>query len=380
MNAAQLRKIRDGIVVTALDSTSEVDKGATAAARKIFDQLCRLPLAQELIPQDPANGNGYAANSRHDAASRVDSQTLAFFARELEYVYSEVEREEYADLPMAEGEIIPLDSSVPEGAETFSYYVYGAVGVARFMSGYASGSLPLVTIKGAKVTGNVEPMANGYAYDTRDARNAQHTGMPLEPELAFAARRGHEELLQRTGLWGRMDLGIPGLLNHPNIIQSTPGTSAGAGDDTWPNKTPDEIIADIVTLIDTVDEVTFGKEKVNAVRMSRARYNFIKTLRLGVGDGTLTVLKYVQEMYPEVKFGVLEELAGDHSDGNLPAGSHAMFAYTAGNKKKASLVVPMPFKQHPVQQDGLTFKVPCESSTGGVKMKSPLMCNMMEGI
>lgn len=382
MNAAQLRKIRDGIMVTHIDGGKRtVDSAATSHARQIFDQLAKLPLSAELIPANgAANGTEYVKDGRGRVVGRTDSQTLAFFARELEFVYSEVEREEYADLPMANGDIIPVDTSLPDGAETFKYYLYGAVGVARFMNGYSSGSLPLVTIKGAAVPGNVETFANGYAYSTRDARNAQFTGMPLEAELAFAARRAHEELLQRVGLWGRADLGLPGLLNHPNIIRSTPGTSAGAGDDTWPNKTADEIIADVVTAIDTVDEVTFGKEKVNAVRMSRERYNLIRTYRMGAGDGTLTILKYLQEMYPDVTFGVLDELNASNSDGNLDAGTHSLFAYTAGNKRKASLVVPMMFRQYTVQQEGLMFKVPCESSTGGVKMKSPLMCNRMDGI
>lgn len=373
MQRSALRKMRDSIEIR--DHENRVDSDATASARQVFDDLIDLPLHKHLLP----------GGERHDAANggrgyRNDSQTLPMFARMLEQILTEVEKEEFAELKMANGDLIPIDTSINEGAETYSYYVYSAVGVARFLSAYAGQSLPLVTIKGAKVSGRVEPMGNAYAYTTHDVRNAQFAGVPLESELAIAARRAHDELLHSTGLWGREDLGLPGLLNHPNIIISTPGTSAGAGDDTWPNKTVDEIIADVVTLIDTVDEVTFGMEKVNRVLMSRERYNFIKTLRMGTGDGTLTVLKYLEEMYPEVTFDKLNELSGDNSDGNLAAGSHSMFAYTSGNKRKASLVVPMMFRQHPVQQEDLTFKVPCESSTGGVKMPRPLMCNRMDGI
>lgn len=338
----------------------------TDAQRKLFDRLTGLTLTAELV--------------REDQQGRSDSNTLPMFARQLEQVLTEVEKEEFAELRMANGELIPIDTSINEGAESYVYYLYTAAGIARFLSSYSGGSLPMVTMEGAQVRGNVEPFGNSYGYTTRDVRNAQFAGLPLESELPIAARRAHEELLQKVGLWGREDLGLPGLLNHPNITIATPGTSSGGGDDTWPNKTVDEIIADVVSVIDTPEEITFGIEKVNRVLISRSRFNLIKTLRMGTGDGTLTVLKYLQDMYPEVTFEKLNELDGDQSDGNLDAGSHSMFAYTAGNKRKASLIVPMMFRQYPVQQRDLQFVVPCESSTGGVKMPRPLMCVRMDGI
>lgn len=375
MRTASLKKVRDSIVMR--DDAGKVDAEATASVREVFDQICSLQLHTMLMP---GGERGDASANDGRGYQRNDSQTLPMFARMLEQVLTEIEREEFAELRMANGELIPIDTSINEGAETYTYYVYSAVGVARFSSAYSSGNLPLVSMQGAKVTGNVEAMENGYAYTTRDIRNAQFAGLPLETDLAIAARRAHDELHHKTGLWGREDLGLPGLLNHPNIIISTPGTSAGAGDDTWPNKTVDEIIADVRSLIDTVDEVTFGIEKVNRVLISRERFNFIKGLRMGTGDGTLTVLKFLEAIYPEVTFEKLNELAGDNSEGNLAAGSHSMFAYTAGNKRKAALMIPMSFRQYPVQQDGLRFVVPCESSTGGVKMPRPLMCNRMDNI
>lgn len=335
----------------------------TDSLRKLFDRLSATELGEELV--------------RLDESERRDASSLLWFTRQLEHVMAETEQEEFAELRMANGELVPIDSSIPDGAETFTYFAFSAVGIAQFTSGYSNGEFPLVTLKGAKVTGNLEVMENGYAWSRRDIRNAQFTGFGLETELSVAARRAHDELLNRTGLFGREDLGLPGLINHPNITVTDAAVGASTFT-TWATKTVDEILADVNTLINTVNSITFGIERVNRVLIPREQWLLIKVLRIGAGDGTLTVLKYLEETHDGVTFEPLNELAAANSNGNLTA--DALLAYTAGNKRKLSLIAPMPFTQHPVQQENNMFKVPCESSTGGIKLTAPLSVHRMDGV
>lgn len=325
--------------------------------------------------------------------ARTDAQSLAYFTRQLEYVYTETENEEFPELRMANGEIIPIDTSVPEGAETFTYYVHSTTGLAEFQSAYSHGTEPQVSVKRAKVNGNVERMRNGYEWDVQDLQNAQFVGDSLDTELASAARRAHDQLLNDTGLYGREDIGLPGLLTHPNITVSDAADN-GSGSTQWADKTPDQIIEDVNDLINTVEVVTFGVEKVNRVLMPRAQYLLIRSLRLGVGDGTLTVLDYLRDTYQQdgVAFEILNELGTEFSTldkrtqqtgvaDRLNNGQQdAIFAYTAGNTRKAALVVPMPFRQYPVQTKGFLFSVPCESSTGGLRMPKPLSAHRKDGV
>ncbi len=343
----------------------------SAELRKLFDQLCSLPLSNQL------EAEGRQDQLDRGQEPREDTSSLLWFSRQLEHVMEQVEGEEFPELRMASGSVIPIDTSVPEGAETFTYFLFSATAIAQFSAGYAKGELPLVTLKGAKVNGNIEPMVNGYAWSTRDIRNAQFTGFGLETELATAARRGHDQLLNDTGMWGQPDLGLPGFVNHPNITV-TDAADNGSGSTFWEDKTPDQIIADVNTLINTVATTTFGMERVNRVEMPLSAWLLITTLRLGPGDGTLTVIKALQEFHPNVTFDALNELAASQSDGNLA--EDAIIAYVGGKKNKLALIQPMPFRQHPVQQDDLMFKVPCESSTGGVKLKAPLSVHRMDGI
>lgn len=308
----------------------------------------------------------------------ADAQGALFFARQLEYVMRELYREEFDDLPFANGEIIPFDTEIPENARTFLWYLYTGLGIARFINSYARGNLPLVTMQAAQRTGRVQPFGNAYAWSTQDIRDAQFAGYPLSTELPSWAKRAHEELLNDTIAWGREDLGLPGLLNHPNItISDSPANGTGSST-FWSAKSVDNILADVFTLITTPTRLTRGREKVNMVLLPLAEMLLLQTLRMGTGDGTLTVLGYIQAAYPGVQFKTVEELSASGSLGNLSTDS--AYAFTSGDPKRARAVAPILFRQYPVQQQDLMYKVPCESTTGGTIVQRPLMAHRMDGI
>lgn len=327
--------------------------------RRTFDKLVLLGAAQTIALEGPANGKRY------------DAQSLAITARQLEHVMAEVYEEEFPDLRMANGDVIPIDTSVPEGAETFTYYLYSAIGVARFSSAYSSRTSPRASITGAKVSGNVENMEGSFGYTARDLRNAAFANLPLDAMLAVAERRAHMELLNKTGMWGREDMGLPGWANHPNISIVEPIT----GD--WTTATVDQIIADVNALVTNAEVISFGLRKTNAVELPRQREILLRTRRLGAGDGGMTIMDFLTKAHPGVSFKVLNELDPANSDGNLD--DMTAIAHTV-DKRLASLIVPMPYRQYPVQQHGLNFEVPTESSTGGVKMPEPMIVTRMEGI
>lgn len=341
-------------------------------ARAIFALLAADPLMAAALRQD----RGDLATPEPDAA-RQDSQTLAAFARQLEHVMTETYEEPFPDLGMASGQVIDIDSSVPEGAESFVYYVYSGASLARFSSAYSGGTAPTTTIQGARVTGNIESMENAYEYSFRDLRAAAFAGVPLDSMLAKYAKRGHEELLQEAGLWGREDLGLPGFVNHPNITVTQAAADGTASSREWADKTVDLILRDHRVLIDTPGQLSYGMRETTHVLYSREEMRLLSSLRMGAGDGGYTVLKFLRETYTGVEFGVMLELAASQSDGNLDA--NAALAYVK-NREFLRLVAPMAFKQYPPERRDLKIRVMCESSTGGVICKEPLTVHRLDGV
>lgn len=327
---------------------------------------------------------GQAMTHSRDGRIRLDSQLALYSTRQLEQILTESYEEEFAELRLANGDLVPIEGDLNAGAKTWTYYVYTANGgVAQFMAGYASGDMPIVDVQGVEVTRNIHWIHEGYAYTVKDLAHAAFANDNLDSRNATAAKRAHMEQWQLTGLWGREDLNIYGLLNHPNITVSDAADN-GSGSTFWSAKTPTQIIADVNTLINTVDELTFGIETVTRVVIARPEYNLIKTTQLSNGaDGTsTTILKYLREIWNDegrnVEFQVLNELDAANSDGNLS--NNSMFAYPANNAKKLSFKVAMDYTQHPIQQEDLNLKVPAVSAIGGIKCPVPLALHRMDGI
>lgn len=314
-----------------------------------------------------------------DSKGKADAQTLPFFERELEQVLTQTYERKFPELAMANGEIIPISSEVDEGAENYTYYMYEPTGIARFMTAYADSDMPMVSIRGAKVTAPVEPMEVGYGWSTRDIRNASFARRPLDSRLAMAARKAHDQRVHITGLWGREDLGLTGFVNNPNITVADAPAGAGGGSNPeyWVNKTPDEIVADIAMVIDGVRTLTNKVENVTHVAISDPLYLYIRRTRLGTIGESKTILTYIKEVWDTVEFYGLIDLQASNSLGNLT--EDCMIGY-AKDPEKCSLEIPMPFKQYPVQAEGLRFKVPTESSMGGVKCPYPLSIYRLDGI
>lgn len=306
---------------------------------------------------------------------RKDAATLPHFARELEHVYSKTYDKRWPELKMANGDVVPIDRSVPTGAETYTYYSFEGVGVAVFLNTYAGRDLPRVNMIGTKTTGNIESLGNSYGYTIQDIRNSQMTGRPLEPFLATTARQAHDQAWNTTGYFGRGDLNMLGFLNHPNItILDAAPTGTGSATE-YSTKTPDLIIADVNALINSIPDTTNGVEKANRCAFPQAQYSLLASTRLT--DSSETILSFLQKVHPEVEFLALQELAAAKSGGNLSV--DAAIAWRQ-DEEHASLVIPQPFEQFPVQVDGLDFVVPCHSRFGGIKMQYPLSVARQDGI
>lgn len=311
-------------------------------------------------------------------AAYHDAQTLVAVARQLEHVIAEVYEEEFPELPVATGEIIDIDTSIPEGAQSFVYYMYTAAATALFAVDYSTGDAPTASVAGASVRGNVEPIENSFGWHIRELRAANFAGIPIENMLAIAARRAHLELAQRTFIFGREDIGLPGFVTHPNInVIDAPDDGAG-GSSFWADKSFDLIARDVTLLVRTTERISFGMRRVNWVLLPREEMIRLETTFLDTTNASnLTQMEALQRLHPGVTFRPLNELATSFNGGRLPTDS--AIAYVR-NRSIFRAVYPMQFLQHAPEMRSLETHVPCESSVGGVILKEPPTVTRLDGI
>lgn len=302
----------------------------------------------------------------------ADADGQIFFARQLEYIESEVYKVEYQDLKWRS--MFPIDTSVPEGVKSTTYQVFDKAGKSKWINTGAK-DIPRVDVAGKDVNDPVHWGANSYGYNIGELASAQYLGMSLDVMKADASRRAHEEMMS-TAVWtGNPELGFTGVFTTGNGIPRTT-VPTGVGGVTWNLKTPDEILADVNLGFSKVVEDTKEVELPTHMALPTKQYNDIATRR--VTDTAETILSYLVRTSPWIA-GPDRIVSIPELDGAGAAGVDVAFIYTK-NPRKIQTIIPKDITFLPVQQHGLEYVVYCVIVFGGLRIRYPLSAHILEGI
>lgn len=351
-------------------------KGPNVAAQRTWDALYR-------GSQDFAQWVGAEVMWR--AERRGDAVDTAFAARQLEYVYTTTVETEFEHLPFADESdpLIPWDTSVDPGAETFVYYLTETSGTAVFIATMAGDDdLPSPSIYGAEVQGRCQSFASQIVVTVQQLRRAAFAGRNIQADLGVGDKRAHAELLNDVAAWGREDLGLPGFLNHPQIVRVVAAEVSSSTH--WSTKAAGDLIADVLALVNGIVDDTNDIYRPDTIAMPGRYIRLLAQTRLsedGSGGDMTTAMEYLEKALAKagtpITFRRCEQLRASKSNGYLE--TDAMIAYSR-NEGHVSLVVPMWYEMLAVQQEGFKLKTPTESMIGGVKFPVPATAAMMTGI
>ena len=201
---------------------------------------------------------------RHDFAAldgqrfaHAEAQPIGYMTDNLQAILSVVEEVLYTDFRL-DG-FIPIFTTVPEGAKTYSYRVLDRVGRGRFIDNDGSNA------PSANTSLSLVPYTLEYAgivpeWTVEDVRAAMFGGVALDAETIVAATTGAMDHIETVGLMGDAEHGLKGLVN-----QRTTGANSVARADaaaTIDSMTGDEIVEflqkEVTTLITSSAEV-FGR-------------------------------------------------------------------------------------------------------------------------
>lgn len=310
---------------------------------------------------------------------RTDAANAPSMGRELEHVFATNVEIQYPGLPMADGQVLPIDSSVPASKKFFIYYVYDGGGIARFLDSYAQSDMPTVGVSAKEVIGKTQDGGSAYTLNWREILESSNMpGLNLESRKAQLTRRAQAQLHSDTGWYGSTKHNFHGLLTHPNITVTPAPLNAGLTSTSWRNKTFEEIMSDFDLLINTPELLTNKIHKVNTVMIPHSLFLFLKTIVVNSANSSnITILKLLQEIYPGVEFMGMLELQANKSDGRLATDVAIAFERST---MTGSLVIPEVYLQMAPHWDGLEAKVATVSVFGGTKIEMPLAFNLMPGV
>jgi hypothetical protein len=319
---------------------------------------------------------------RTDSADdRVDAGEAAYVLKALEYVYAEAANKEYPEL-LAKT-LIPVDTRVPSGAESWSYYQWDRVGKAKFIQNYAT-DFPNVAAFLTRFNKPVAGVGVGYQYTIQDLRAAMAVqfgqGAQLDQIFADTARMAHEMFIDDVAAYGSSTRGIDGFVTHGSI----PAVAVSAGGGAWTtalatvNDTNNAIIvADLNKLTQSVEQATLGIRKPDTLILPlsvKPRVMVPSSISQFQSGSLMKLWLEQQDTIKNVFFW--SKLDAAQSNSNLTAGIARAMVYKR-DPSVVSLVIPQLFEQFPPQARGMAFKVPCHSRIGGIKLPYPLACATM---
>lgn len=299
-------------------------------------------------------------------SERKDANESALFARQLEHVYSKTYDIKYPEFKARL--FIPLDSSVPTGAETYTYRQFDEVGMAKLIANYAD-DLPDVTVFGKEFTGYCRGLGTAYSYSIQDVRRAAMAGMPLEMTLAQVARRVTEAKIDKLAAFGDSDAQLKGFLNHANVPLVTPITG------TWSGATADQIVADLDKLVNSIVTGSKGIHVPDTLLLDLGSFTLLNSKQRSTASDK-TILAWYLENNAFIK-------NIDHwyllATANAALNGPRIVCYQR-SPENLGLVIPQEFEQFPPQAKNLAFRVPCHARCGGVKVTYPLAIAYMDGV
>lgn len=302
--------------------------------------------------------------------NRLDANESIYFARELEHIKArsyDIKRAKLSGF-----ELLAVSTEAGAGAETITYTQYDTVGAAKIIANYAD-DLPRADVNGKQFTSPVRGIGISYGYSVQEIRASEMVGKSLDARKASAAYRGHEETINRLIFTGDSEYDLPGFFTNANVpLYVIPANGTGSTK-LWVNKTPDQILADMNGIVNSVLTVTKGVHRVNELWLSIENYTYVNTtIRGSMSDKT--ILQVFLESQPGVSVKMVLECGGAGA-----GGTNRMVALE-NNEDNVAIELPMMFMQHSAQQVNLEFTVPCESRYGGVIWRYPLSGAFADGI
>ena len=301
---------------------------------------------------------------------KLDSNESVFFQRELEHVKARSYDAKLKELKALS--LIPISTDAGEGATEITFRRYNSVGIAKVIADYAK-DFPRVDVYGEEETVRVKSLGSSYGYSIKEIRSSQMAGKSLDTRRAMAARRAHDEAVNKMALYSDPVNKTNGLLDYPGITEVVLPSDGTGNSRKWEDKSADQIIRDINLVVNAIMLPTYGKEAPDTLLLPLKLYNLITDLRLSNTDTTL--MQYILKNNAHIRrIEYLLEL-----DGSGAGGSDRILAGTF-DEEHITLEIPHAFEQFEPQQEGMEFTIACHSECAGTIIYYPLAFAFADGV
>lgn len=241
-----------------------------------------------------------------------------------------------------------------------------------------STAIPGVSINGKKVVLPLRLLAREVSYTSVELERSQLTGQPIDAQKMDALNTLYQMNTDQMVYIGSSDVSATGLINDASVTVDTAATGL-TGSALWVNKTADEILADVNTLLNNSWKAAAFAVCPSDLLLPPAQFSYIASQKVS-SAGNVSILKFLKENSislqvngKELNINPVKWLTGSGS-----AGADRMVAYTNAEDRVRFPMVPV--RRETAYYQGIRFTAPYLWAFGQMELVYPETLRYMDGI
>lgn len=314
---------------------------------------------------------------------RTRDSSLSYFVNQLE----NLDKRLYEPLvSVSWGRDIKLRGGISMSNESTSFIqstlaasgtLQNATGNMSFI-GAATTAIPGISINGAKVVTPLRLLAREISYTSVELERSAALGQSLDTQQTDGMNLVYQMNTDQMVYVGATEVGATGLLNSSLVTSGLVATGAG-GSTLWVNKTPDEILADINTLLISAWQASGYAVMPSKLLLPPAQMGYISTQKVS-SAGTVSILKYVMEncIALNINGSQLDIQPVKWLPGLGAGATNRMVAYT--NEENRVRFPMVPIRRETAYYHGIRFAAPYIWAFGQVEFVYPETVQYADGI
>ena len=308
----------------------------------------------------------------------TDAQSaLGFVISQTQNIETEVYKIRYPEFNYSD--LIPTITQGAAWATGTTFFTQDIVGKTEWVGNEANDA-PYTDLIRDTGSAPYYTRAGAYRWSIPELNTAALLGIPLASEKAAGTRFNVERFLYDLAIAGNTEKSMKGLINWTGITAGdVPADGAGSAT-WWASKTVDQVIRDIVVGIESIRTATNTVFTPDTLAVPTPVYSDLWTRRMGAGDGTLTLMEYIQKVIsaaykrPFLIEPLLELNAAD------PGGDGRAVLYRR-DKDVLRFHLPLPFQFLPIfQKSSMQFEQVGIVRTGGTEVRIPKAIVYLDGV
>ena len=240
-------------------------------------------------------------------------------------------------------------------------------------------AIPGVSVDGERIVSPVRPLARQVSYTIIELESSQMAGgQPLDVQKMNALQELYQMGTDRMVYVGDADKNAEGLVNS-SVVTSFGVPNGAGGQPEWVNKTPDEILADVNSLLTLVWKNSALEICPSKLLLPPDQYSYIISQKVGT-SGDSSIMKFLKEnSICLAENGIeLDIQASKWLPGAGAGGTDRMVAYTNDEMRVRFPLAPIQRKQETYA--GITWSMPYVWAYGVVEIVYPETLGYADGI